>query len=277
MIRVILVRLDGTPGDEFRLLACEGLATLFDAHVVGLFLNVLPEPSLAGSGTTLEFWTRAMDQARERGKTMQAEFTSRLRDMMRSSECRRFDVYPHEQAWVTARECRTADVFVGLRLNETDETLERRDVVEEVLFQSGGHLFLVAEDRSFEHGFEHALIAWNQSREAARAVTEALPYLLVSRQVTVVMIGQRGAPEFPPKQGEDLVGYLHQHGIQASINITHEARLDTTSTLLQVVRELDADLVVMGGYGHSRLREWLLGGVTYKLLRKSPVPLIIAH
>ncbi len=137
MIKVILVRLDGTPGDEFRLGACEGLARLFDAHVVGLFLNVLPEPTLADAGTTVDFWTGLLDQARERGKTMEAEFANRLRDMVRSAECRRFDVYPHEQARVTARECRTADVFVGLRLSDTDETLERRDVVEEVLFQFG--------------------------------------------------------------------------------------------------------------------------------------------
>ncbi|NLS04909.1 universal stress protein [Rhizobium sp. P32RR-XVIII] len=275
MIRVIMVRLDGTPGDKFRLGACESLAKLFDAHVVGLFLNILPEPTLEDTGTTVEFWTRALDEARERGKMMQAEFTNRLRDMARSFECRRFDVYAHEQARITARECRTADVFVGLRL--TDETLERRDVVEEVLFQSGRHLFLVADRKPFEHGFEHAVIAWNRSREAARAVTEALPYLLVSRQVTVVMIQQRGTPEFPPEQEEELVGYLDHHGIRASINIMNEGRFDTTSTLLQVVREQNADLVVLGGYGHSRLREWLLGGVTYKFLRQSPVPLVIAH
>ncbi|HMF76662.1 MAG TPA: universal stress protein [Bryobacteraceae bacterium] len=277
MIKVILVRLDGTSGDEFRLAASESLAKLFDAHTVGLFLNVLPEPALAEAGVSVEYWTRLLDQARERGKTMEVELRTRLRGMACSAECRRFDVYAHEQARVTARECRTADVFVGLRLSDTDKTVELHDVVEDVLFESGRHLFLVADQKPFEQGFEHAIIAWNRSREAARAVAEALPYLTKSRAVTVVEIEQGASPEMPAKRGDELVRYLHHHGISASIKVANELVLDTSSALLEVIGEQKADLVVMGAYGHSRLREWLLGGVTYKLLRKSPVSLVIAH
>jgi nucleotide-binding universal stress UspA family protein len=277
MIKAILVRLDGTSGDEFRLAASESLAKLFDAHTIGLFLNVLPEPALPEAGVGVEYWTRLLDQARERGKTMEVEFATRLRGMARSAECRRFDVYAHEQARVTARECRTADVFVGLRLSDTDKTVELHDVVEDVLFESGRHLFLVADQKPFEHGFENAIIAWNRSREAARAVAEALPYLTKSRAVTVVEIEQGVSPEMPAKRGDELVRYLHHHGISASIKVANEHGLDTSSALLEVIGEQNADLVVMGAYGHSRLREWLLGGVTYKLLRKSPVSLVIAH
>jgi nucleotide-binding universal stress UspA family protein len=277
MIKVILVRLDGTSGDEFRLAASESLAKLFDAHTIGLFLNVLPEPALAEAGVSVEFQTRLLDQARERGKTMEVEFATRLRGMARSAECRRFDVYAHEQARVTARECRTADVFVGLRLSDTDKAVELHDVVEDVLFESGRHLFLVADQKPFEQGFENAIIAWNRSREAARAVAEALPYLTKSRAVTVVEIEQGASPEMPAKRGDELVRYLHHHGISASIKVANERGLDTSSALLEVIGEQKADLVVMGAYGHSRLREWLLGGVTYKLLRKSPVSLVIAH
>ena len=277
MIKVILVRLDGTSGDEFRLAASESLAKLFGAHSVGLFLNVLPEPALAEAGVSVEYWTRLLDQARERGKTMEAELQTRLQAMACSAECRRFDVYAHEQARVTARECRTADVFVGLRLSDTDKTVELHDVVEDVLFESGRHLFLVADQKPFEQGFEHAIIAWNRSREAARAVAEALPYLTKSRAVTVVEIEQGASPEMPAKRGDELVRYLHHHGISASIKVANERVLDTSSALLEMIGEQKADLVVMGAYGHSRLREWLLGGVTYKLLRKSPVSLVIAH
>ena len=277
MIKVILVRLDGTSGDEFRLAASESLAKLFDAHTVGLFLNVLPDPALAESGGSVEYWMGVLDHARERGRTMEVELGKRLQGMARSAECRRFDVYAHEQARVTARECRTADVFVGLRLSDTDKTVELHDVVEDVLFESGRHLFLVADQKPFEQGFEHAIIAWNRSREAARAVAEALPYLTKSRAVTVVEIEQGASPEMPAKRGDELVRYLHHHGISASIKVANERVLDTSSALLEVIGEQKADLVVMGAYGHSRLREWLLGGVTYKLLRKSPVSLVIAH
>jgi nucleotide-binding universal stress UspA family protein len=190
---------------------------------------------------------------------------------------RRFDVYAHEQARVASREARTADAFLALRLSDVDKTVELHDVVEAVLFESGRHLFLVADQKDFGQGFDHAIIAWNRSREAARAVAEALPYLGKSRAVTVVVIEQGAGAKAATKDGEELVGYLRQHGIGASTHVAAGSGLDASSTLLNVMAERRADLVVMGGYGHSRMREWLLGGVTYTLLRKSPASLIIAH
>ncbi|MEO3385399.1 universal stress protein [Mesorhizobium sp. CAU 1741] len=277
MIKVVLVRLDGTSGDEFRLAAAESLSKLFDSHLVGLMLNILPEPAVAEAGVSVEFWTRLLEQARERGRELESALGPRLRAISPTSELRRFDVYTHEQARVAARESRTADVFLGLRLSDIDKTVELHDVVEEVLFESGRHLFLVADQKDFENGFEHAVIAWNRSREAARAVAEALPYLAKSRTVTVVVIDDSAPSDVVAGRGDELVGYLRRHGIAASVHVASGRGLDTSSSLLEAVTERKADLVVMGGYGHSRLREWLLGGVTYTLLRKSPVSLVIAH
>lgn len=277
MIKVVLVRLDGTSGDEFRLAASESLSKVFDAHVVGLILNILPEPALAETGVSVEYWTRLVEQAREHGKELESSLGKRLRAISPSSELRRFDVYAHEQARIASREARTADVFLALRLSDLDKTVELHDVVEEVLFESGRHLFLVADQKTFGQGFGHAVIAWNRSREAARAVAEALPYLARSRAVTVIVVDRSAEAELPAKQGEELVEYLRQHGINASIHVTKGRGLDTSSALLQEITDQKADLVVIGGYGHSRLREWLLGGVTYNLLRRSPVSLIIAH
>lgn len=277
MVKVVLVRLDGTSADELRLAASDSLARLFGAHLVGLVLNILPEPGLAETGVSVDFWTSLLDKARERGKELEAGLAKRLRAIDPSAELRRFDVYAHEQARVAAREARTADVFLALRLSDIDKTVELHDVVEEVLFDSGRHLFLVAEQTAYDRGFGHAIIAWNRSREAARAVAEALPYLAKARTVTVVVINQGTAPDLPATQGNELIHYLRYHGISASVHVARERVPDPSSALLGVIAEQEADLLIMGGYGHSRLREWLLGGVTYSLLRKSPVSLIIAH
>lgn len=277
MVKVVLVRLDGTSGDELRLAASNSLARLFDAHLVGVVLNVLPEPAMAETGVSVDFWTSLLDQARERGRELESGLGKRIRAIDPSAELRRFDVYAHEQARVAAREARTADVFLALRLSEVDKTVELRDVVEEVLFESGRHLFLVAEQKAYQHGFAHAIIAWNRSREAARGVAEALPYLVKARAVTVIVIDQGAVSDVPAKHGEELIDYLRHHGIGASIHVSRERRSDPSLTLLELIAEQKADLLVMGGYGHSRLREWLLGGVTYNLLRKSPVSLVIAH
>jgi nucleotide-binding universal stress UspA family protein len=277
MVKVVLVRLDGTSADELRLAASDSLARLFGAHLVGLVLNVLPEPALADASVSVDFWTPLLDAARERGRELESGLGKRLRDIDPSAEMRRFDVYAHEQAHVAAREARTADVFLALRLSDIDKTVELHDVVEEVLFNSGRHLFLVAEQKAYDRGFGHAIIAWNRSREAVRAVAEALPYLVQTRTVTVVVIDQGAAPDLPATQGNELIHYLRHHGISASVHVSRERGLDPSSALLGLIAEQKADLLVMGGYGHSRLREWLLGGVTYTLLRKSPVSLIIAH
>ena len=78
MIKVVLVRLDGTSGDEFRLAASESLAKLFGSHLVGLVLNILPEPAFAESGVSVEFWTRLLQQARERGNDLESDLGKRL-------------------------------------------------------------------------------------------------------------------------------------------------------------------------------------------------------
>jgi hypothetical protein len=97
MIKVVLMRLDGTTSDEFRLAASESLVTLFDAHIVGLFLNVLPEPALAQANVSVEYWTRLLEQARQRGRNMEEDLGKRLRGITASAELRHFDVYAEEQ------------------------------------------------------------------------------------------------------------------------------------------------------------------------------------
>ena len=148
--------------------------------------------------------------------------------------------------------------------------------MESVLFRGGRHLLLTNDHRNYRNGFDHAVIAWNGSCEAARALSEARPYLLNSRNVTVLVVGKGSRFEIDALIGEDALGYLNAHGI--------DGRLRTVSTqgsigdcLIEEFKKMDADLAITGGYGHSRLAEWLLGGTTRTLLQRSPIPLLIAH
>src|SRR5262249_54590342 len=116
-------------------------------------------------------------------------------------------------------------------------------------------------------------IAWNGSAQAARVVAAALPFLRAAEQVTVVTVGEIGRSA----SAADLVAYLGQHGIRAvheALNADHSA---TGTVLLSYVRRVQADLLVMGAYGHSRLREMLLGGATGDVLGAPTVPLLMAH
>jgi nucleotide-binding universal stress UspA family protein len=125
--------------------------------------------------------------------------------------------------------------------------------------------------------FDHVLVAWNGSRESARALAEALPYLHKAKATTVVVVEDKLPAEEQASLGKDAVEHLKHHHVKATL---HHARLqnhDVGKTLVAEARRLEADLIVMGGYGHSRLREFLLGGATYELLHKAPVPLLLAH
>jgi nucleotide-binding universal stress UspA family protein len=150
-------------------------------------------------------------------------------------------------------------------------------VVGAVLFGSGRHVFLVPNRKPAKAVFDRILVAWNGGRESARALAVALPYLHKANEVTVLVVDDEPSTELQTALGTDAVNHLKHHGINVAL---HRARIrdgGVGATLIAEARRLNADLIVMGGYGHSRLREWLLGGTTDELLHKAPVPLLIAH
>jgi nucleotide-binding universal stress UspA family protein len=124
---------------------------------------------------------------------------------------------------------------------------------------------------------ENVLVAWNGSREAGRAVRDALPLMSTSSAVTVLLVDPEEDADI--ELAEDLVGHLGRHGLHAKTQVIRRdlVTLAVSDTILTQVAELDADLLVMGAYSHSRLREMVLGGVTRDILRDMNVPVLTAH
>ena len=125
---------------------------------------------------------------------------------------------------------------------------------------------------------QRILVAWNASREATRAVTDALPLLQRAQLVTIMAVNAQPATsahgDIP---GADLALYLARHGVKAEVSPSYTDQIDVGDDLLARASDLDIDLIVMGAYGHSRLREIVLGGVTHKLLRHMTVPVLMSH
>jgi nucleotide-binding universal stress UspA family protein len=275
MIKDVMVRLDGSRADEARLTAVNQIAEYFDSHVIGLYLNVLPvliPPEDDGAAAAESI--RLIEKARAAGDEFEAKLRQRLARLQKPVELRRFDVFSGTIGEIAAHEARTADVFVAMRPNGSSVNPDQ--LIESVLFETGRHLFLVPERKAVSATFDHIMIAWNDSREATRAVAEALPYLLKAKAVSVIVVEDGPPVEAQATMGNDLVEHLLHHGIGAEV---HHVMKDghVGSTLIAQCKRLKPDLVVMGGYGHSRLREWLLGGATYEMLHNAPVPLLIAH
>jgi nucleotide-binding universal stress UspA family protein len=275
MIKDVMVHLDGTAGDEVRLAAGNDIADVFHSHIVGLFLNVLPVLIVPEDGIGSMQSAELLNQARTAGDKVEEKLSQRLTRLQKPVELRRFDILNDTAGDVAAREARTADAFVALRPNGASRGAE--ELVEGVLFGSGRHVWLLPTRKSAKAAFDRILVAWNGSRESARALAEALPYLRKAKEAVVVVIDETSATEGQAIVGKDAINHLRHHGITAVLHRAIVRDNDIAATLIAEARRLKSDLIVMGGYGHSRLREWLLGGATYKLLHKSPVPLLIAH
>jgi nucleotide-binding universal stress UspA family protein len=275
MIKDVMVRLDGTAADEVRLAAANDIADLFQSQVIGLFLNVLPVVIAAEDGIGAIRAAELLQKAREAGDSIEARLTQRLARLQKPMELRRFDILNDAAGDVAAREARAADTFVALRPNGASQ--EPEYLVESVLFGSGRHILLVPNRKPTKAMFDRILVAWSGTRESARALAEALPYLHKAQQTTVVVVDDEPPTEAQAMLGKDAVNHLKHHGIKAALHYARLRNHDVGATLIAEAQRLKADLIVMGGYGHSRLREWLLGGATYELLHKAPVPLLIAH
>lgn len=148
-----------------------------------------------------------------------------------------------------------------------------RATLEAALFDSGGPV-LVAPGEAAERVGETVVIGWDKSAVCARAVAAALPFLQAARKVTVVHV-RTGAKAGP--SAEDVAGRLARHGVEAAVESPAPRQRRVGETLLSKAGEAGADLLVMGAYAHTRLRELILGGVTQHVLGHATCPVLMAH
>jgi nucleotide-binding universal stress UspA family protein len=274
MIKDVMVHLDGTYADDVRFAAAVDLAEKFDSHIIGLLLVVIPAIAPADPLGALDI-INLREAARKEGDDAEAKLRERISKLNPGSELRRIDVAGDTRAPVAAREARTADAFVAIRPN--GEPRDPEQLIEGVLFGSGRHVYVVPESAPSAHVFNHVLLAWNGSREAARALAEGMPYFRHAQKVTVLMVIDDPADENQAKLGHEVVRHLLHHGIHATPHHSKREMGRVGETLIAEAERLKADLLVMGAYGTSRLREWLLRGTTYKILHESPIPLLMSH
>jgi nucleotide-binding universal stress UspA family protein len=174
---------------------------------------------------------------------------------------------------------RYADLTILGQLDpDRGETEWIRPRPERVGLAAGRPVLVIPYAGHFENLGRRVVIAWNATREAARAVADAMPLLASAELVTVLTIDPREGPDAHGEvPGADIAAHLALHGVTAQIERTVSGGLPVGEVLLSRIADLGADLLVMGLYGHSRARELLLGGATRTLLRSMTLPVLMSH
>ncbi|EIE53114.1 universal stress protein [Salipiger aestuarii] len=220
-----------------------------------------------------ETLSRATDEA----KTLAAS----CRDILGRIECRwaveegvaqLADIGRH-----VAGRARYADLVVLPKPYGKDRGVELEPVTEGALFDGQASVLIVPEDTVATSTPKRVVIGWNESNEALRSVRAALPVLKTAESVHVVVIDppQHGPNRSDP--GGALSQFLARHGAKPEIDVLSKTMPRVSEVLRRHVQDVDAEMVVMGAYGHSRFREAILGGATRNMLEQATVPVFLAH
>jgi nucleotide-binding universal stress UspA family protein len=274
MFKTLLVPVDPRPRSLRSLEIAGKIADQWDSHVIGLYVKpsmYLPAGLETGAETLAEMQQRTLAE-------LVAEARARFDAGVKAAGIARSEFRADEGdiAEVVALHARYADLVI---VNQTDPEADvRTNFADGVIMWVGRPVLVVPYTGQFKTLGERVLVAWNASREAARAVTDALPFLQRAKQVVVLSIaGKRAAGEFGGTPGADVAVYLARHGVKTEVAPTVAVDLNAGEEILSRAFDYGADLIVMGAYGHSRAREIVLGGATRTVLKSMTVPVLMSH
>jgi nucleotide-binding universal stress UspA family protein len=273
--KTILVHLDSGKRCAARLELAIGLARRFDAHLVGLHaLTVVRLPAYAA----VQAGPRVAEEQRRRAVEYATEAESAFKRAVdragvpgaewRSS----FD----EVLEAVTLHARYADLVVIGQPEADDGSGVDPDFAHKLVLAAGRPVLAIPYAGTFGAVGKRVLLAWNASREATRATTDALPFLQAADQVVVSPVKpDRAAHGEAP--GTDIGLFLSRHGVRVEVAPIQGTDLDAGNALLSRAADLSIDLIVMGAYGHSRMSELILGGVTRTMLGSMTVPVLMSH
>lgn len=274
-IRDVAVHLDGSASDEARIVHAEMIAAGFDAHMVGLMTNYLQTPPLPpGPGRS---WLAAELRKRgvQLGDAAEEHARTRFAQLRISGEFRRIDYGYQELGSRIGPLARSVDlVVVGRPLGEGGHWPE---IFEAVIFDAGAPAYVVPPEAVKAATAQTVLIAWKDTSECAHAIKASLPFLQQARQVFLVSVAEGTSDEERHREpAADMARHLTRHGV--AVEIRHLPRWDDAAEgLMNEATALGAELIVLGAYGRTRLRQMLFGGVTRAFLTRSTIPLLMAH
>jgi nucleotide-binding universal stress UspA family protein len=268
----LMVYLELEHPNDARLRIAGDLAEQFDAKVIGIAASD-PQPAYyAGGAFAQNFVAQIRSEFKSQIEQTEERFRSAMKPRAREIEWRSAMVRPTEYVM---DEARAADlVITGVNRDGTLLDPLRRLDLSDLVMQAGRPLFVVPPEAEYLK-LECALVAWKDTREARRAVLDALPLLHKVQEVVLVeIIENEASRESAHVRVDDVAGWLARHGIAAFGGVFHA---EGEEEQIDKIWQYGADFIVAGAYGHTRMREWVFGGFTRSLLTRSRLCSLLAH
>ena len=269
----ILVHVDTSPAAAIRMETAIGMAEADDGHLVGLYVSQpIIIPGYVSTQLSPELIEAHLKAGLEAASHAEATFKEAVRRSGISNEWRYAEGDRPEMLASNARYC---DVTV---VGQHDPKMMLDGLPDRFILSAGRPTLVVPYEGSYPTVGKVVLVAWDASRLAARTVNDALPLLVDAREVHVIAINPKGGTE---AHGEvpcaDICHHLARHKVKAIGHTAYAEDMESGALLLARLGSLGADLLVMGGYGHARWRELVMGGMTRYVLANMQVPVLMSH
>jgi nucleotide-binding universal stress UspA family protein len=276
MINQVLVYTFGNESHESAITAAARFAARHDAELIGLFVK----PDLIGySGVygcyPLDLTQTYFDLQKDFSIQAKKQFDSIVSaHNVRSQwhETAEFENKPKLEFYADI-------IFVSQPDKQSSVISSDTSFINHLITDTGLPTVVIPKGWSAEYFAQHPVLAWKETREAVAAVRHALPIMRNADDVDIVTVSDAKDGDQDHIDGVEISNYLHMHKVKTKYFTEREIEQDhnEADTLLRHVDKHARDLIIMGGYGHSRFREIVLGGVTRALIKKSPVPILLAH
>ncbi len=276
MIKDLLVNLTIGAERDYAADYAVSIAEAFAAHIAGIafaYDPVLP-PTIMGGIPANYIEAQRADAEKAAGEAV-ARYEEKARRAGLSAESRVMDASIAGASNLFARMARRFDISV-VGQAEPEKVAPEELIIEAALFESGRPVVVVPYIQRDGLKLDRVLIGWDGSRNAARSIGDALPFLTRAKSVDVVIVASDAvkSDELP---GADIGQHLARRGLKVEVKRMPSGGLDVANTLLSYAADASIDFIVMGGYGHSRLREVILGGATRGILTSMTVPVMMSH
>lgn len=280
MFKDLVVPITGTSGDAHALNAALDLATATGAHVSVLEMLSMPMPLADPWGMTPDLGMGDLyGKLRAQAQINVDKLKTRLEKESVSTEVRLIESLFVDPSRMAAHCAHYADLtVVAGSFGGAADAAVAHAYLGSLLLESGRPVLVVPPGCKTPMPPRRIVVAWRPSREATRALHDAMSLLRNAEVVDVAVVdpagGETGHGEQP---GADIATHLARNGVNPRVVVCASNGLAISAVLLEHARQADASLIVAGGYGHTRFREWALGGVTRELLMAAPIPVLFSH